>query len=72
MTAPRSPADTAEQARTASLFERSLIARCLGEELVMIEINSRWEQARTGGARLHGDGAKGTARVQRAGAQPVQ
>jgi len=51
--------------RPRSLFEQSLIARCLGEELVMHVINRRWEQARAQGALFDMNPARGTACVRR-------
>lgn len=58
------PAATAAQGRTASLFERSLVARSLGEELAMREINRLWEQARAQGAQFDMNPAQGTACVR--------
>ncbi|EGY26445.1 hypothetical protein DA2_1438 [Desulfovibrio sp. A2] len=63
--ASRRSTATAAQGRTASLFEQSLVARGLGEELVMREINRRWEQARAQGALFDMNPARGTACVRR-------
>jgi len=60
----RHAAPRAEE-RPPTLFERSLVARCLGEELVMHVLNRRWEQARAQGALFDMNPARGTACVRR-------
>lgn len=62
--ASEAPATTAARGRTASLFERSLVARGLGEELVTREINRLWEQARAQGALFDMNPTRGTACVR--------
>lgn len=57
----------AAQGRPASLLERTLIARAMGEELVLRVINRRWEQIRAQGATFDMNPARGTARVRRPG-----
>lgn len=57
----------AAQGRPASLLERALIARAMGEELVLRVINRRWEQVRAQGATFDMNPARGTACVRRPG-----
>ncbi|WMW65732.1 hypothetical protein [Nitratidesulfovibrio liaohensis] len=57
----------AAQGHTASLLERTLIARAVGEELVLREINRRWELVRAQGATFDMNPARGTACVRRPG-----
>lgn len=53
----------AARSRRASLLERSLIARCLGTELVMAHLNAGWERALADGAQLYVNDGEGTASV---------
>ncbi|MBG3875567.1 hypothetical protein FVW20_00625 [Desulfovibrio oxamicus] len=49
--------------RRPSLFERSLVARCLGTELVTARLNEMWERALADGAQLYVNDGEGTACV---------
>lgn len=57
----------AAQDRPASLLERALIARAVGEELALRVLNRRWEQGRAQGATFDMNPARGTACVRRPG-----
>lgn len=57
----------AAQGHTASLLECMLIARAMGEELVLRVINRRREQVRARGATFDMNPARGTVCVRRPG-----
>lgn len=59
----RESAPRTDTSRRPSLFERTLIVRCLGTELVMARLNEMWERALADGARLYIDDGEGTASV---------
>lgn len=52
-----------DETRRPSLLERSLIARCLGTELVTARLNEMWERALADGAQLYVNDGEGTATV---------